>query len=256
MDLMAPYSWKQIRRHIRRYNMLCLGRSLPAAEPWIRSQLIGVRGPWCHRCGVTLYEASDLVNRCHACLDAATPWNELLRLGSYTPAFAGLVAGLKYRKWWELAGPLGERLGHVVRVELGASAAREAIWTSIPMPPWRCWRRGLDHASMLGDAAARAAGGSTTRVLKRWWGGPQAGASRARRLQATKSGWRVATGGAKQVCGRHVVVVDDVLTTGRTMSLACRMLLGLGALRITVAVLAVTEPNRRSNGPTVLRSEH
>ena len=39
--------------------------------------------------------------------------------------------------------------------------------------------------------------------------------------------------------------VDDVLTTGQTLRLACRMLLELGALRVTVAVLAVVEPAGR-----------
>lgn len=238
-------SWTQVGRYLRRTQMRILGRSLPAAEPWIRSQLIGTRRPWCRRCGLTADDMGVLPPCCDPQGPDSPVWDQVLRVGAYTPAFASLIAGLKYRRWWELAGPLGHRLGQVARVELGASTAREAIWTAVPMPIWRYWRRGLDHASLVNQAAAQAAGASTACVLRRWWGQTQSGKSRSRRLLATRSGWRVTAGAATEIFGRHVVLVDDVLTTGQTLRLACRMLLELGALRVTVAVLAVVEPAGR-----------
>jgi predicted amidophosphoribosyltransferase len=41
--------------------------------------------------------------------------------------------------------------------------------------------------------------------------------------------------------GRHVVLIDDVLTTGRTAGIAARLLRRAGAASIEVGVIAVTE---------------
>jgi predicted amidophosphoribosyltransferase len=181
---------------------------------------------------------------CWACRDVPKPWNEIIRLKPYCPAVAGLVCDLKYRRWWELAQPLGFRLGNLLRAELGGALARNAVMTAIPMPPLRRWQRGLDHADLLGRAAAAAAGNRLVPVLKRWWGATQASRARSDRLAASAKGWSAYRGAETRVAGTHVIIVDDVFTTGRTLELATRFLLDLGARRVTVAVIAVADPDR------------
>ena len=46
----------------------------------------------------------------------------------------------------------------------------------------------------------------------------------------------------KDLAGRHLLVVDDVMTTGATTSECARMLKGAGAARVDVLTLVRTRP--------------
>ena len=72
----------------------------------------------------------------------------------------------------------------------------------------------------------------------------QAGLDRAARLANLSGAMRVR--GGDRVHGRHVVLVDDVLTSGATLTEGRRALLAGGARRVDLAVVMVTP--RRSSG--------
>jgi predicted amidophosphoribosyltransferase len=54
-----------------------------------------------------------------------------------------------------------------------------------------------------------------------------------------KGAFRVGDGHGQEILGRHVVLIDDVLTTGATAGAAANSLLEGGALRVDVVVFAV-----------------
>ena len=64
----------------------------------------------------------------------------------------------------------------------------------------------------------------------------QVGANRRERLRQLHSAFRVVR--PDVVRGRHIVLVDDVLTTGATLETAARVLLNAGAARVSAVVLA------------------
>ena len=45
----------------------------------------------------------------------------------------------------------------------------------------------------------------------------------------------------RDVFGKHIVLIDDVCTTGATLSAAAKILLDAGAVRVDAAVFAKTE---------------
>jgi len=67
---------------------------------------------------------------------------------------------------------------------------------------------------------------------------PQVGLDAAARRRNLACAFRV--GSAALVDGRHLILVDDVLTTGATADACARTLLAAGARRIDVAVVART----------------
>lgn len=237
-----PNSWQmQTARVVEAW----LGRRLPDAERWVRANLIDARGPWCQRCGHSCLESRSPLQGCDLCLHKSGVADGVCRVGRYQGGCGQLVCGLKYQGWWELARPLGQRLAHAVRAECGGDYLRRALVTPVPMPPLRRWRRGIDHADLLARETAREGGARYHRLLWRLTGSPQAGLARSQRLAARASGWHLHASASKRLPGSDVVLVDDVLTTGRTASIAARLLRQAGAASVRVAVVAVREQMNR-----------
>jgi predicted amidophosphoribosyltransferase len=100
-------------------------------------------------------------------------------------------------------------------------------------------RRGFDHARVLADAIARRTGAEVRDCLVRAGTSvPQVGRGRAARMAGLAGGVSVRDGVRVP---EHVVVVDDVVTTGATLLACARTLREAGAERVTALVYAATE---------------
>lgn len=151
-----------------------------------------------------------------------------------------------------MAVSLGQRLGLALAAALsdddGFDAQRTVI---VPMPmPWqRRLYRGIDHARLIADGAARV-----LRVPVRQWlavsnGPPQVSLSstgrRARRGVRMRLRPTAAAGG--RLPDVLVLLVDDVRTSGGSLDAAARLLRRLGPRQVVAGVLAVTDdPARRA----------
>ena len=69
----------------------------------------------------------------------------------------------------------------------------------------------------------------------------QVGASREERLELVRDAFWVSPEHTSDVRGQHVVLLDDVMTTGASLYEAARALRSAGAAHITGVVLARTE---------------
>ncbi len=109
----------------------------------------------------------------------------------------------------------------------------------VPVPARRASRRrrGYDQAVGLAQGFAREARLplDTDALRRRREEGPQAGRSRARRRRQAAAAFRARPA---RVQGRHVILLDDVLSTGATADAASRALICAGARSVRVAVLA------------------
>lgn len=146
---------------------------------------------------------------------------------AYDAATPRLVAELKFRNHRDATSAVGGALAVYVR----SAPMPVDLLTWAPTSTARRRDRGYDQAELLARATARAAGTAVAATMRRSSGGPQTGADRATRL----AGPSFESNGP--VVG-HVVVVDDVWTTGATLSAAARTLRSAGATRVSGLVLA------------------
>ncbi len=142
-----------------------------------------------------------------------------------------LVLALKQRRSRAVATLLGELLMHRLVLE------QTEIVTWAPTSRQHLRERGHDQAKLIATAVARHRGVRVRRTLLRQGEHAQTGRSRRERLSGPTF---VA---APFVEGRRILVIDDVVTTGATLTAAHECLTSRGAVHVDcVAVAATPEP--------------
>lgn len=144
----------------------------------------------------------------------------------YDDVERSLITALKNRQRRDLVGWLAAGLAAEV-----FEPAVGVVVTWAPTSPERRRRRGFDQAELLAQALARRWGRPCRPLLRREPGPPQAGRSRIER--------RAHPGfAALRPVPRRVLLVDDVATTGATLTAAARALRRAGAAEVTAVVAA------------------
>lgn len=135
----------------------------------------------------------------------------------------------------ELLEALGDQLAEVV-VHAGLAPA---VVVPVPSHPWSTWRRGFSPGELLARRVARRLGVRTSRLVVRRLSSPL----RTKALGASER--KTALLGAFR-CRRSpetgpVLLVDDVLTTGASLSGCAAVLHAAGAASVAGAVWARVE---------------
>jgi ComF family protein len=111
-----------------------------------------------------------------------------------------------------------------------------SVLVPIPTATSRVRQRGYDQAELLGRAMSRHTGLPYRILLQRHGQSRQVGTTKAERSEHLAKAFRVPT--AQAVAGKHIVLVEDVLTTGATLESAARALKRAGAKRVDAIVFA------------------
>jgi predicted amidophosphoribosyltransferase len=175
----------------------------------------------CTRCARRLGRAEPLLGNGPAGLDKA--WSS----ASYEGVARNLVGALKFRRLLPVADLMAERIEWL-------APAHMLSGTVVPVPPApaRLRRRGFDPAGELAAALAARLEAPLAPCLERRGGGRQVGKRRAERVGHPP---RIH---ARDGAPRSVLLVDDVLTTGATLTACARALRAVGASRVVAVTFA------------------
>lgn len=200
--------------------------------PACRDEIAALSGqPHCDRCG-RFFSSGPVPapQLCRDCRQAQWPFEYCRAHGPYEGLLRDAVHRLKYDRRRDLAGPLGELMARAVRRYEAYSGAD--VLVPVPLSRETFRRRRFNQAELLARAVGGKLGIPVRPVLVKVRDTPaQAGLSRAARLNNLCGSFRFVDGPGT-VRGRTVVVVDDVFTTGSTLSEVARVLLETGASRV------------------------
>lgn len=147
----------------------------------------------------------------------------------YCGTARGLVAALKFSGRLALA----EAGAKLIAAEAPEGLLDGAL-VPVPAAPWRRRWRGFDPAEEIATALARHSGLTLAGCLARAGGRRQVGRSRAERLADPP---HVRAAGPVPA---RAVLVDDVVTTGATLSACAVALRRAGSIRVVALTLAAT----------------
>ena len=194
--------------------------------------------PRCRRCALPVAGGIDA---CNDCRHEPPPFDRSVCVADYDFPWDRLVARFKYGQAPEMARLLVDAMADAARAQ---QMTPPQAFVALPLSDARLAARGYDQAWELARRLGRRFGvPAHARLLERRFDGqPQARLSRAQRLRNLQGAFAVTPSAAARVAGRHLALVDDVMTTGATAREAARTLLQAGAARIDLWLVARTPP--------------
>lgn len=205
------------------------------ANCWRQTPFIG--GVVCDRCGVPLPggEAGE-VAACDDCLVIARPWAQGRAAMLYKDNGRALVLALKHGDRTDLVRPATGWLMRAAQPILQPGM----LVAPVPLHWFRLLRRRYNQAALLSSAFARAARlqHCPDLLIRPRTTGSQDGRSRDGRFANMDRALILHPRRAARVCGQHVLLVDDVMTSGATFAAAAEACLAGGAAAVSVLCLA------------------
>ncbi len=192
--------------------------------------------PRCGRCAIEVPAGAAL---CGACLTDPPPFERALAAVDYAHPWDSLITQFKFHSALDLAPPLTRRLLDT----FGRSAEpAPALLLPIPLSAARLRERGYNQAWELARRLARVLNcRADASLLLRVKDTPhQLALAPDQRAGNVRTAFAIEPRRRAELSGATVTLVDDVMTTGATVSEAARVLLQAGAARVHVWVVART----------------
>ena len=207
-----------------------------------------IEGGLCSICGERLISPHAFSGehgeiRCGLCRRLEQPFVRAAAYGSYEGGLRDLIHLLKYQHIRPAANVLGRMLAEVIEHLEPGFADSKILVVPVPLFPAKLRQRGFNQAELTAKIALKL---KPTReryvpcdVLSRIRETQsQTGLTRHQRRENLRGAFRV--NHRETVSGSEVLLVDDVFTTGTTVSECARVLIRAGAARVWVATVART----------------
>ncbi len=205
-----------------------------SSEAWQVLDFVGA--PLCETCGIPFGYEIESGACCTTCLDSPPMFDSARAALVYNDGSRGMILGFKH----------GDRTLNVLAftpwlVRAGAELLAEAdLLIPVPLHPFRLLARRYNQAALLAQGVGKdvgvpclSSGLVRVRATK-----SQGRMSVKARRKNVKSAFAVGDWHKDRIRGAHIVLVDDVYTTGSTVNECAKMLKKAGAARVDVLILA------------------
>lgn len=204
-----------------------------------------ITGTCCVSCGVPLPSGpehdqarpSDAAGlRCDDCLAWPRPWQAGRAALTYRGTGRQLALMLKHADRLDIAASLGRWVADAAT----PLVQKNMVVVPIPLHPMRLFKRRYNQAQLLAQSVAHLHGLQLQpHLLRRTRNTPPQDHGQIKQRFANLDGaFTLPPRSRKLICGRPVLLIDDVMASGATMSIAATCLAASGAGPISIAMLA------------------
>jgi ComF family protein len=204
----------------------------------------------CSLCAIAIPHAAHDVHQCGVCVLHPPPLNACAAAVDYAYPWDGLISRMKFGTPQQADAALAKPLAQLMADQPRVMALLQNADMVVPMPlsHQRLAQRGFNQALELAKhVLARPTSSlhrppllATQLLLRMVDTPPQHHLPRAQRLQNMRNAFAVDPLHSALLRGRHVVIIDDVMTTGASLFAAAQALREAGAADVAGVVLART----------------
>jgi ComF family protein len=197
-----------------------------------------VTDPCCAACGVPFSHATQRgpEKLCHGCAAQRPPWGRARGALRYDAQSRRILLPFKHGDRTEHAAALAPLM-----VRVGADLLRDAdVLVPVPLHRTRLRARRYNQAALLAKAVGSLAGRPVLAdALRRLRATPPLGELSAEdRAASVADVFAMRASRVPRIAGRHILLIDDVMTSGATGAACTRILLAAGAAGVDVLVAA------------------
>jgi len=185
------------------------------------------RGPSCRFCGIPF--SSEYSKVCGQCLKKPPPFSTVITYGLYEGVLAEAINQLKFHGVKRLSKPLGALLQSL-------NLPRVDFIMPVPLSLKSLRERGYNQSLLIARVISKSVKVPLIidALLKKKETSPQIGLSAKERLSNLKNAFEV----KGDIKGLRLLLVDDVMTTGATVTECSKQLIKAGAKEVIVLTLA------------------
>lgn len=196
-----------------------------------------ITGLVCDQCGVPLPgEDAGKAEHCDDCLTIARPWSRGRAALLYKDNARSLVLALKHGDRLDLARPAAQWMLRAA----GSILEPGMLVVPIPLHWRRLFKRRYNQSALISVAIAKAAAldHCPDLLIRRRATDTQDGRGRDARFANVADAIALHPKRGPMAEGRHILLVDDVMTSGATLAAAAEACVAGGATAVSVVTLA------------------
>ena len=207
--------------------------------------------PACYRCYLPFDTPQGEGALCGGCIADPPPYAMARAPLAYGHGSRELIIRLKYGRRIGNAKIMARMMQMALR-EVSASVAADVVLVPVPLHRWRLWWRGFNQAALIAQHLGKMTETplAVDALIRRKPTQSMRGLGRKARQRAVSGAFRI-NPTAPALADRHVILVDDVLTTGATAAACVRALHRAGAERVSLISFARVVEGR-GRAPVVL----
>jgi competence protein ComFC len=152
---------------------------------------------------------------------------------AYEGIYEQLIHAMKFDCKRQAAEPIAQIMSEVLK---SYSNDTNYLLTPLPTASSRIRQRGFDHSKLIAQSMAKELGTESQSLLGRFSNVRQLGSNRTKRFQQMEQEFY--TINDELIKDKTILLVDDVVTTGASLSGAAKVLLNAGAKQVRAVVFA------------------
>lgn len=206
---------------------------------------------YCSRCGQSVGEGEATTRGCSHCVNQSMPWQRMYRLSSYDEPMATWIRCFKFRRHWTWSQAFGQWLSNIIAEPLDDKPDAKTLVIPVPMHWQRRCFRGYNQSALiaqafckqraLSDTAGRWVYSDVMKRTRRTTPQSEIHAHDKRLLNVRDA----ITMPPLDLSEHHVLLIDDVMTTGATLRECCKLIKAGKPKSLRIGVVAVAGSRRK-----------